>query len=414
MIHRIDRVNPDVDDRVIKPNEARMAENLRFGASTEDTNLSGGSLVLGNRALPFDIAPGGINKVVGVLADNENRVVYFALWNINNDHGIYRINSNKNDEVERIVRGSWLGFSGADDFNVSMATIRGLLYWTDNVNDPRVVNVEKGIRTQLNQTGDVYPPTYQSWHYTQIKRPPGQPLDITPVLGTEETSSTYKNKTLTNTGVQYSYYYIYDNNEESRLAPYTNNSYATYDVTLSIPDIEFNNYTKEKSLIKSIVIVARNGNDGVWRELQYQENDAITKSWIFKNIQTAIKNTVASDITDARFDSVPLQSFTNEIAQNRLNHANYIVDYKYTNNITIEAQIRSIGDVYSEDQSFPKNDERFYLNSFVPWGRYTVGVEFVDQTYFPQTTIRVRVKKVCTIRFVNIKFRAPSLTGWKG
>ena len=48
MIHRIDRVNPDIDDRVIKPNEARAASNLRFGASVENTNLSGGILLNGN------------------------------------------------------------------------------------------------------------------------------------------------------------------------------------------------------------------------------------------------------------------------------------------------------------------------------------------------------------------------------
>ncbi len=80
MIHRIDRVNPDVDDRVIKPNEARMAVNLRFGASTEDTNLSGGTLVLGNTELPFT-PPAGTNKVVGVYADLESRNVFFALYN---------------------------------------------------------------------------------------------------------------------------------------------------------------------------------------------------------------------------------------------------------------------------------------------------------------------------------------------
>jgi hypothetical protein len=72
MIHRVDRVNPDVDDRVIKPNEARMAINLRFGASTEDTNLSGGTLILGNEKLSSFTPPAGDNKVMGVYADLES------------------------------------------------------------------------------------------------------------------------------------------------------------------------------------------------------------------------------------------------------------------------------------------------------------------------------------------------------
>ena len=256
MIHRVDRVNPDVDDRVIKPNEARMAVNLRFGASTDDTNLSGGTLVLGNKELSFT-PPAGTNKVVGVYADLESRNVFFAMYNSNNEHGLYRING-ETDAVEPIARGEWLNFQGGDDYNVSITGVDGKLYWTDNVEQPKVINVEKGIRTILTPTGaDVYPTPAEEWYYTQIKRPPGQALEV-PYLGLEDTSITFNNKTLTDTGLQYSYYYVYDNFEESRLAPFTFNGYAVYNVTLRIPNDEFNTYTRNTSLIKKVVIVARN------------------------------------------------------------------------------------------------------------------------------------------------------------
>ena len=136
MIHRIDRVNPDVDDRVIKPNEARMAVNLRFGASTDDTNLSGGTLVLGNTQIAFT-PPAGENKAVGVYADLESRNVFFAMYNSNGEHGIYRINGATN-LVLPVVRGSWLNFQSGDEYNVSITGIDGKLYWTDNVNEPGV------------------------------------------------------------------------------------------------------------------------------------------------------------------------------------------------------------------------------------------------------------------------------------
>lgn len=396
MIHRIDRVNPDVDDRVIKPNEARMAVNLRFGASTEDTNLSGGTLVLGNTELPFT-PPAGTNKVVGVYADLESRNVFFALYNNQGEntaaqHGIYRI-SGADNSVQPIVQGAWLNFQSDDAYNVSITGVDGKLYWTDNVNEPRMVNVEKGIRTQAGDTEDVYPiAPVQDWFYSQIKRPPGQPLVITPVLGQEELSSTFTNKTLTNTGLQFSYYYVYDNFEESRLAPFTFNSYAVYNVTLTIPEPEFSEYTRYTQLIRAIVIVVRNGNDGVWRELVYEPNTGTKSSWFFSNVLTAVKNIVASDIVDARFDSVPLRSVTNEIAQNKINHGNYILDNEFVDGITIDASILSIGDVLAGDSSFPVNDARYFLNSFVPWGRYTIGLEFVDKfgrTYPVNNTVEV-------------------------
>jgi hypothetical protein len=390
MIHRVDRVNPDVDDRVIKPNEARMAVNLRFGASTEDTNLSGGTLVLGNTELSFT-PPVGINKVVGVYADLESRNVFFAMYNSNGNHGIYRINGATN-LVLPVVRGVWLNFQSGDDYNVSITGIDGKLYWTDNVNEPRMVNVAKGIRTQTGGA-DAYPiAPIEDWFYSQIKRPPGQPLVITPILGQEELSITFRNKTLTDTGLQFSYYYVYDNFEESRLAPFTFNSYAVYDVTLTIPEPEFSQYTKYTQLIKAIVIVVRNGNDGTWRELVYETNTGTKSSWFFKNILTAVKNIVASDITDARFDSVPLKSVTNEIAQNKINHGNYNLDNEVFDGISISASIRQIGDIAREDPNFPVNDATYYLNSFVPWGRYAIGVELVDKfgrTYPVKNTVEL-------------------------
>ena len=376
MIHRVDRVNPDVDDRVIKPNEARMATNLRFGASTDDTNLSGGTLILGNDQLTAFIPPTGTNKVVGVYADLESRNVFFAMYNNNGNHGIYRINGTTN-AVEAVAKGFWLAFQDDDAYNVSITGVDGKLYWTDNVNDPRVINVEKGIRTQAGGTVDVYPLNPEDWFYTQIKRPPGMALQVNPKLESvpEAVSMSKQNKALTNTGFQYSYYYVYDNFEESRLAPYSINTFGNYNIVVTIPQDEFNAYATNTSLIKAIVIVIRNGNDGVWREIKYSVNDGITRVFTFPNILAAQRNTVPSDITDARFDTVPLQSATNEIAQNKINHANYNLDYAPIDTIRFNAEIKYTSTTDLRNTT----DPAYKFKSFMPWGRYSIGVEFVDK-----------------------------------
>jgi hypothetical protein len=421
MIHRIDRVNPDVDDRVIKPNEARDAINLRFGASTEDTNLSGGTLILGNKELPF-VPPTGTNRVVGVYSDLESRNVYFALYNSGGDHGLYRING-ATDLVEPILMGSWLNFEGQDEYNVSIAVIDGKLYFTDNVNPPRMVNIEKGVRTQKGDGDDVYPTPVEDWHYTQIKRPPGEVLVVSPVLNLDQRSATIQNKTQTETGLQYSYYYVYDNFEESRLGPFTALNWATENVTITIPESEWNAYGRVSSMIRAIVIVIRNGNDGVWRELQYQKNEGVVREWTFSNVLTAIKNTVASDITDARFDSVPLLSVTNEVAQNRVNHGNYVLDYEYDTGITVEAAIESVAIAGSDFGAFfEQNDRRIFnaieagnlqYNSFVPWGRYTIGVELVDKfgRTYPVTNTTEVVAAILNQKVVNLNGNTFNLNG---
>jgi hypothetical protein len=366
-----------------------MATNLRFGASTDDTNLSGGTLFLGTEPLPF--VPPGDNSCVGIYADYENRFVYFALYNSsgNREHGIYRINSFDNS-VQAVVAGSWLKFlltyADGTPFNVSMVSIDGKLYWTDDLNPPRMVNVEKGIRTQLYFAGqgpgvDIYPPA-QEWHYTQLKRPPGMALRISPLIENvlQDVSLTKLNRSQTDTGFQYSYYYVYDNYEESRLAPYSINTFANLNVQVIIPADEFIRYVFDNNIVYAIVIVVRNGNDGVWREIKYARNDGsltITSQgdclFTFPNIQAASKTLVDSDITDARFDSVPLISKTNEIAQNRVIHGNYLLDYDAVSGIEFECNIISTS-LSSFHNLYDKNTER----SFMPWGRYSFGVEFVD------------------------------------
>jgi hypothetical protein len=388
MIHRIDRVNPDVDDRVIKPNEARMATNLRFGASVEDTNLSGGTLILGNRELTAFVAPGGTNRVVGVYSDLESRNVFFAMWNSGGEHGIYRI-SGDTDVVEPVIRGSILNFQGGDEYNVSITGIDGKLYWTDNVNQPRMINVAKGIRTEADGTDDVYPLAIQEWMITQIKRPPGVALTVTPQIENafDAVSQTKQNRAINATGVQYSYYYVYDNYEESRLAPFTINTFGNLNIFLTIEDTEFVPYASQRSLIKAIVLVIRNGNDGVWRELKYFINDGVTRQFFFSNILAITKPTVATDIVDARFDSVPLVSKTNTIAQNKINHGNYVLDYEDKGDVSFKCDIYNYQKYVAEYEINNVDIQNINLsnkwreinNSFVPWGRYTFGIEYVDR-----------------------------------
>jgi hypothetical protein len=361
-----------------------MAVNLRFGASTDDENLSGGTLFLGNQKLGFT-PPSGTNTCVGIYTDNENRFVFFALHNSSNTHTIYRITS-FNNTIETVLSGDWLNFqlryADQTPFNVSMTYIDGKLYWTDDFNPPRMVNVEKGIRTQnfiLNQgpANDIYPLPELEWHYTQHKRPPGMALLISPQLerNTDGISLTRLNLSQTDTGFQYSYYYVYDNYEESRLAPYSINTYSNYNVTITIPDNEFINYISGNSLIYAVVIVIRNGNDGVWREISYRLRDGnFNQTLTIANVQAASKTLVDSDITDARFDSVPLISKTNEIAQSRVIHGNYELDYPAVSGITFNTKVDLSGSPDIVFQNYDKTAQR----SFMPWGRYSFGVEFVD------------------------------------
>lgn len=458
MIHRIDRVNPDVDDRVIKPNEARMATNLRFGASTEDTNLSGGTLVLGNKEVNFT-PPSGVNKVVGVYADLETNCVFFAMYNSEQKHGLYRINGATN-VVDTILgvdvlgnnNGVLLNFQPADTYNVSIAVIQGLLYWTDNVNEPRVINIEKGIRTMKNAPlpGDalsIYYAAFASNNYLQVKRPPAAVLDVYKVrvyssdyiylqgigYSPAQIQSVYtndgdpggnilaswKNNFVNTDGIQFSYYYVYDNNEESKLAPWTEPVFWKKNIVVQVPNFEVNNFLArnttpgpafQPSTVKKVVFVYRINNDGVpfvmgsvaniqtnyllpTNQPNISPNPVTNQTgFIDSNIRSLrmfsadttslIRTPVSTDLVEQRFDSVPLKSATNTIAQNRLNHANYILDRDSWQGMTLSLQVvrtpQTAPDPPSQVVGFSN-----LAGIFRPGGTYEIGIELLDEAGRP-------------------------------
>lgn len=631
MIHRIDRVNPDVDDRVIKPNEARAAENLRFGASTEDTNLSGGTLYLGNELVSTFTFPAGTNIVKGVYSDGETKNVYFAAFNSNGDHAIYQLNT-ETSSIAPVVSGQWLNFQANDDYNISMAIVSGLFYWTDNVNEPRMVNIQKGLSTQaaisygiqkpyeaiievpkttppypgvssiagtrlgwtydianpltnfihdystyyidattsgqdwvygttpnsgtLYRLQQVWPLTYatedaskiyihwvfdspsnpsvsyygpygpavfvyqtsyrpsvgapalpaklyyisstlggaqlypaipQDWQYAQIKRPPAFPLDVyrlgqlgnnnlsilntswlcynasSDYLSTPSTSflspikSFLQSDFINTDGYQYSYYYIYDNNEESRLAPWTIPVFYKKYIGLRLPNFEFNNYVQNNNLIKKIVFVYRIGNFGIPYIIKEIINDVknyknITTGDIYSDFEIVAKNPsfpiyltssttsgtvggistmyfsnivplstasiqiginnatqiprvpVDSAIVDARFDAVPLRSKTNSIVSNRLLHGNYVLDRNTWDDLTLIPQVNLQGTTVTNGGDIVKLPAE--TNLLRPSSTYKVGIELLDEygrpiTVIAEKSIKVPAGRVGTVNITN-------------
>ena len=397
MIHRINSVAPDLDDRVIKPNQARDAKNLRFGASTDDSNLSGGVMVNGNVYVSNSLPQTGEMQVVGTLADLENQVIFFCLYNSEDKHGIYRIKTVEGlDVVEAVLGGTfntggWLNFK--PDMEVSMTSIDGKLYWTDNLNQPRMVNIEKGIRTQNGGTDDVYPPIPREWHYTQIKRAPQESLEFTignsvPKFSLSSASKDYNDIFEKDYGWQFSYYYVYDNNEESRIAPISYVIWYNVNLTFTIPERELLNYVKNISLIKKIVFIYRAKNEGEWNVLKTVFNEPnYNGSITISNIDLLPATPVSGDITSNFFDAVPRISATNEIAQNIINHGNYLIDYPNWTGLNLQVDIIK-NEVINETTTTTVQKRRFIppRPEFNPRGDRTIRPGYFE-TYTETITV---------------------------
>jgi hypothetical protein len=148
------KMNQDLDDRLLPNGEYRTAQNILVGKSEEDSvgtlqNIKGNSLVAGTQL--GDGVYGQI-EIIGYYMDpTNNRIITFTTdWNgaavapedascavrsYNLNNGAYNV----------LVEGSFLNFSQSDTI-IAVSLLEDLLFWTDNRNQPRKINVETALR----------------------------------------------------------------------------------------------------------------------------------------------------------------------------------------------------------------------------------------------------------------------------
>jgi hypothetical protein len=149
------RMNKDLDDRLIPNGEYRDALNISI-SQAEDQNVGTVSTVLGNVKLTdFGLTSNCEAKIIGVFADETNKSVFVFITNfidtsfnkLNNfpsDNAICQI-WQRNIETNintKLVEGKFLNFAINNPI-LNINLIEDLLFFTDNRNQPRKINITK-------------------------------------------------------------------------------------------------------------------------------------------------------------------------------------------------------------------------------------------------------------------------------
>jgi len=157
------KMNKDLDARILPNGEYRDALNIQVNKSESDQV---GSLenILGNKAI-IDVSKltntGGL-KCIGHFSDETNSIVYLFFTNNKNsisfapdaDHFI--ISYNTLTLVRTIlVRGAFLNFS-QQNLITGVNLLESLLFWTDNRNQPRVIDVSLANNDPNNDNPTYY------------------------------------------------------------------------------------------------------------------------------------------------------------------------------------------------------------------------------------------------------------------
>lgn len=148
------KMNQDLDDRLLPNGEYRTAQNVLVGKSEEDSvgtlqNIKGNSLVAGTQL--GDGVYGQI-EIIGYYMDpTNNRIFTFATdWKGTevapiDAHCSIRMYNLNNGQYNTLVIGDFLNFSTQNTI-IAVNLLEDLLFWTDNRNQPRKINVATAVR----------------------------------------------------------------------------------------------------------------------------------------------------------------------------------------------------------------------------------------------------------------------------
>ena len=216
------------DERFFAEGDMLDARNVTMSTSGE---TSGGVVkntkgtVPGSAATTDDQIPNEESRVVGSVANDAKGKVYFFVWSTSaSKHGIYEYDVS-NDTYRAVLVNSILnfdefGFVKADIINGDFrknSTEEAILYFTDNVNPPRRINVDR--------SGDLlsYSASELKHAISLIKTPSLFPPTVT--LATESGRTT---NNLYGTVLQFAIQYVYKDGESSALSPHSKVVYPKY------------------------------------------------------------------------------------------------------------------------------------------------------------------------------------------
>jgi len=147
------KMNKDLDERLVPNGEYRDAMNVQV-ATSEASDVGTIQNILGNKLIPFDFKNITFQLptdavVVGAISDEKNDTMYSLVWTANIDY-IFSFDGEEHKAV--FVDKAASNVLKFDPTNIitGINIIDGLLFWTDNINEPKKINIQRCIDGTLN------------------------------------------------------------------------------------------------------------------------------------------------------------------------------------------------------------------------------------------------------------------------
>jgi hypothetical protein len=409
-------LNSDTDQKLVKSVEMTDNLNVRVSNDAEGTegvikNVKGTDVV--GRKTAADEYPVGENRVIGAASNESNKEVLFLLWNENDDHGIYRLDTTSG-KYSKLFQDSVLNFKKYN--HISCNTVvneegETLFYWTDGFNPPMKVNINRLIKSS-------YPSSfYNGTDYEKLlsltvaKQPPLKAPSFNFVNNPDISKNNLYEKSF-----QFAYRYKYNDGELSALSPYsplTASSSQFQDGLILKSTRDFFNQLdvfvrNTVADVEEIILYAKNSTLETFYEVGKVKNNNTSNPTKISFTDDKISAALSENDVNKNYDNVPQTAKAQAIVSNRLMYGNYKEGYENTeldvnlspvhheaeNIYKITVSHDNLSDIVNQNDIFPEfnidfsevpasisANERVFLEFSIVADRLTVGERGLFGTY---------------------------------
>jgi hypothetical protein len=303
------KMEKDLDPKLIKNGLYTEGQNITISES-EDNSVGTVQNILGNKlAYSTELSLGAGVEIIGYCLDQANNRVFWFVTNFDaedsgNIRTMPRASSGNckiiykdlisNNEPITIVSGDFLNFNKKKPI-VNTNIIDDLLFWTDDYNQPRKINVQRAIEN---------PTYYNSEDLISLAKvaPYKAPMLIEHINASEVTNSStlpannanVDSDYLEENFVRFSYRYIYEDNEESIMAPFTQTVFRPLNsgnISTTATDIE-----SEENIVKEgVVNIMKNDLNDITLRIPLHGSDNLYENIIWTTNFGAISASTPGD-----------------------------------------------------------------------------------------------------------------------
>lgn len=331
------KLNKDIDERLLPKGQYPHAENVRV-ANTDSSDMGAVENVIGNEKLTALNLTNG--KTIGSFSDDSNQKLY---WFVTSDLKDLIVEYNVKDNVmltllESTKPDSLLNFNVDNLITGVVKIINGesnkdLLIWTDDLNPPRMMNIERVKQT----TSDLGTNWFIEDDISLIKKPPRSAPNVVLINTVTNIEDNLKDKFLS-----FAYRYKYLDGEYSALSSFTKYMFSPKSFSLDFQTMDndgmvnkFNAvnifFNTGDNRVTDIEVISKESNSNKlsiierFNKAQLNLSDNLVTSFQFSNNKKY--TSLPEDELFRTYDNVPLKAKALESVNNRLIFGNYVEGY---------------------------------------------------------------------------------------